>query len=362
VYVVETGVLTYLSPTGSVQWTADLAWGSSEVAEPKDIVLAGNSVYYTARVSVGTGKVGAYNATTGNQLWAREFDISPLNFIKVTEDTVFAGRTSAEEPGQGPVLAVDAGTGNERWRTVTGMAEDATTSHGLLVVYSDATNKVTALNTATGEVWWEDSPGADSSAKIFNIGDTLCVIVGFSVIGYSPSDGEIIWHQSLAREWWFAERAPLDSQHSTDIYVADGGGELRAIDTTTGDQRWVNDNTKGEHTAMAVGSDFLVVYYSDGVLVSYDLDDGSQQWESPITADHEDQYVLFDDETVFLISQQFKQETAVQAFNNDSGQRRWRTRVSTGETPPGIREVLDGHLVLVTADRIYGLPLTEFSS
>jgi len=229
VYVVETGVLTYLSPTGSVQWTADLAWGSSEVAEPKDIVLAGNSVYYTARVSVGTGKVGAYNATTGNQLWAREFDISPLNFIKVTEDTVFAGRTSAEEPGQGPVLAVDAGTGNERWRTVTGMAEDATTSHGLLVVYSDATNKVTALNTAAGEVRWEDSPGADSSAKIFNIGDTLCVIVGFSVIGYSPSDGEIIWHQSLAREWWFAERAPLDSQHSTDIYVADGGGELRAM-------------------------------------------------------------------------------------------------------------------------------------
>lgn len=359
VYVVETGKLIHLSETGTVQWTTDLDWGSSDVAEPKDIVVTGNSVYYTARVSVGTGRLGSLDVTTGSQVWAQDFDISPLHIIEATGDTVFAGRKSAEEPGRAPILGLDAETGNERWRTVTGMESGTTSSPGLLVVYSDVINNVTALDTATGEVQWEDSPGFDSTAKLFTVGETLCVAVGFSVIGYSLPDGELIWNQSLAREWWFVDRAPPDSPHSSDIYVADGDGELRAIDTTTGDERWRIDDTKGEYTAMAVGSDSLVVYYSDGMLANYDLDDGSQRWESTITADHEDQYVFFDDETVFLISQQFNKETSVQAFNNDSGQRRWRAGVSTGDTPPGIRQVLDAYFILVTADRIYGLPLTE---
>lgn len=360
VYVVESGTLTHLSPTGTVQWTTDLNWGSSEVAEPNDIVAAGDAVYYTARVSVGTGRLGAHDVTTGNQLWARDFDISPLHVIEMTEGTVFAGRTSAEEPGRAPILGVDAMTGDERWRAVTGMESGATSSHGLLVVYSDVTNTVTSFDTATGEVQWEDSPGPDSSVKVFTRGDTLCVAVGFSVIGYSLPNGEPLWNQSLTREWWFAERAPPDSPHSSDIYVADGGGELRAIDTTTGDQRWMIGDTTGEFAALAVSSDSLVVAFSDGALVNYDLDDGSQRWETASTTHHEDHHVVFADETVLLISQQFNQETSVQAFNTDSGKRRWRTGVSTGDTPPGTRHVLDGHLILVTADRIYGLPLAEF--
>lgn len=360
VYVVEMGALTHLSPTGTVQWTTDLNWGSSEVAEPNDIVLTGELVYYTARVSVGTGRLGAHDVRTGNQLWSQDFDISPLHVIEVTEDTVFAGRTSAEEPGRAPILAVDAKTGDERWRAVTGMESGTTSSHGFFVVYSDVTNTVTAFDAATGEVQWEDSPGPDSFAKVFTRGDTLCVAVGFSLIGYSLPDGEPLWNQSLARERWFAERAPPDSPHSSDIYVADGGGELRAIDATTGDQRWVIGDTTGEFTALAVSSDSLVVSFSDGALVNYALDDGSQRWETSSTPDHEDHDVVFADETVLLISQQFNQETSVQAFNTDSGQRRWQAGISTGDTPPGIKHVLDDYLILVTADRIYGLPLAEF--
>ncbi|PSP42156.1 hypothetical protein BRC66_01875 [Halobacteriales archaeon QH_2_66_30] len=361
VYIVEYGKLIHLSETGGVQWTSDLDWGSSDIAEPKDIIFSGDSVYYSARVSPGTGRLGAHDAGTGDQLWAQDFDINPLNFIEVTEDTVFAGRTSAEEPGRARILNIDASTGDERWRTVTGMTEDATTSHGLLIVYSDVTNTVTALGIDTGDEQWNDSLSPDSSARIFTRGDTFSIAVGFSAFGYSLPDGKTIWHRSLERDWRLAEPAPTDSAYPSDIYVADGGGELRAIDVAAGNERWVIDDTEGEHTAMGVGTNSIFVYYSDGSLISYDMDDGSQRWRSSIPSDYENQHIFLSTDTVFLTSQQFGKETSVQAFDIESGQRRWQTRLSTGEAPPKIRTALDEHVVVVTPDSIYGLPIDEFA-
>lgn len=351
--VAETGALTRISPTGTVKWETEFDWGSTSVTEPKDVAVAEDTVYYVARSSVGTNKLGAHDEATGGQQWTRTLDISLDSIIKVTEDAVFAGKTAGHEPGDGPILALDVETGEERWRTVTGMASDATSSHGLFIVYSDVTNSLTAFDTATGEVQWEQSSGLNP--KLFVVGDTLCVAVGFSVRGCSLPDGGAVWEQSLARDWWFAERAPPDSTHASDICVADGGGELRALNVATGDERWVVTEDWGEFSAMAVGSDSVVIYYSEGMLVSYDLEDGTHRWAHSVATHREEQYLLLVDRTVVLIAQQGGEKTVVQTVEHATGQRRWRTHLSTGKTPPGSREPLAEYIVLVTGDRIHGL-------
>lgn len=347
--------LTCLSPSGDVQWSVDAEKDGSSVAELHDLTVADGSVYRTARVALGTGEVAAYDVATGDRQWAQTLDVSSLRFIDVTENAVFVGMTS-DDPGTFPVLALDVGTGEERWRTNAGMETAATVSHGLCLTYS-VVDSLTALDAATGEIRWERSPVNDGG-EMWIVGDTVCVVAGETAVGYSLPSGEKTWEQSLPATEWSTARAPPDSSHPADIYVSDWDKNLRALDATTGEEVWEMELQWEGFPNMAFDRDSLVIHHAESALASYEITDGSQRWAYSLGSDEQVSFPVIAEETVFLPLQQDGKTTSVATLDTETGDSRWRMQLADSSPVPWPHSVLDGYLVLRSNASIYGVPVT----
>ncbi|WP_459192152.1 PQQ-like beta-propeller repeat protein [Halosimplex sp. J119] len=357
-YVAKETSLACLSPGGESRWATDADAGSYAVEEPHDLSVAGSTVYYTARASTGTGELGAYDTVSGQQRWTTTLGEVPETLIGVTEDTVFASQ-SYDDPGEAPVFAFDAATGDERWRTRTGMDMGSTVTDGRCLVYS-VVDGLTALDTATGEVQWEQVPGDEYGARLRVIDDTVCLFLAGTVHGYDLQDGTHRWEQSLGSEARFVRRSPSSATAAADLYIADDRANLTALTAATGEKQWTVATNEGDtgYEGLCLGTDSLF-YHSGTALASYDLVDGTQRWTHPLGSEYEICGPFLADETVFLLTQEADEEPSVRAFDAETGQLHWRRQLNTGEPfPPRVSGVFDEYAVFRTDTGLIGFPLT----
>lgn len=358
-YIATNTTLACLSPSGDTTWTTDSTSNSYAVAEVYDLTVAKTTVYYTARDAPQTGEIGAHRTASGEQRWTTTLDRVPDTVIDVTEDTVFASE-SYDDPGEAPVFAFDAETGEEQWRTFTGMDMGSAVSHGLCLVYS-VVDGLTALDTATGEVRWERTPGDEYGARLEVIDDTLCLFMDGTVHGYALPDGTHRWEQSLSGDAGFVQRPPLGSAQAADLYIADDRANLTALNATTGEKQWTVTTHWGPegYEGMCLGTDSLF-YHSGTALASYDLVDGTRQWAYSLGSEYEASGPFVSDGTVFLITQERNEEPSIKTFDAEMGSRDWRVQLTTGDSaPPRIAGVFNEYAVLRTDSRLIGLPITH---
>lgn len=346
VFVASETALMRLSATGTVQWTV-----GSHSAYRSDLAAAADAVYH-----ISSNTLESYDPVSGETRWNNRIpDVGILSVSHVTEESVFVSQTTDDPSASLPVLAFDAETGEERWRTETGMDMGSTISHGLWLIVS-IVDGVTALDTTTGDVQWERSPGIDYGSSLRAIGDTLCVITNDTVAGYSLPDGTSLWEQSLPADARFIAQSSPESATAGMLYIADDGKNLTALDPTTGDEQWeVNTNWGGVgYEGMALEGRSLI-YHNGTALASYDAMDGEQRWEYSLGSEYEASQPIIAEGTVFLIVQEAGEKPSVKTFDLETGRRQWRTQLQTAF--PRIRGILDQHIVFTTDEGVYGLPM-----
>ncbi len=217
---------------------------------------------------VGTmGHVHAFDATSGDVLWA--FDARERYGLEVPTWGVASAPVAFEDsviihlggPDGAGVVAFDAVSGEERWRATDdrlsysspALVETATGEPMLLVWTGD---HLTALDPASGEVWWQ--VGTDTDRWIdFIINPVLspardAVFVGSYFQGgwlmeVSPDGRQagLRWHRKGSSP---RRTESLHSLMSPPLWLGDqlvgfdSQGELRGLDPATGDQLWTSED------------------------------------------------------------------------------------------------------------------------
>jgi outer membrane protein assembly factor BamB len=224
--------------------------GSTASAGPSEPVElwrfpVGDAVVTSAAVVNGVvyveGNDGIYalDAYTGTELWSypmpyHEMYSSPA----VSEGVLFAGAA-------GKLLALDASSGTEVWSYPTAYPKDRVISSPAVVdgvVYFGALyDNVYALRASTGEKIWNHTVrlGVDSAPAVSG-GVVYVSSTNGILYALNAESGEEIWR--------FRVSDMLQRIYGYSPTVADGvvyvrssdGGELYAVDASTGDLKWEN--------------------------------------------------------------------------------------------------------------------------
>jgi|694.fasta_scaffold54566_5 outer membrane protein assembly factor BamB len=236
------------------------------------------------------GALYAVDAATGRQVWRAV--VEPVTNDKLTtvfapvvnDALVVAGYTQFGAPDRGGLIAVDAGTGRERWRFRFPSRPDdlrgvywaggiALTTDLAIGAASDGT--IWAVDLATGTSRWSIPPlegpfdGIIRSAVLELRGLAVAgdrLIVG-SLTGYLTA-----YDLSTRREIWRVEKGWLGSLSWSTYTVADGvayvpwwSGFLLAIDVKTGLVLWETQNHQlGLSAPPAVAGERVIAAGSSG--------------------------------------------------------------------------------------------------
>lgn len=284
----RTGVAPGSGPTDKPkrQWRVPLATGESNVY-PVAPVAANGFVYVPTNISdvdAGTtvGRVIAANALTGDEQWHTDViraESGEISSLAIVDGLVFVGATRYEydeEPGAatpdgapaadgpeslvepvepvstGVVVALDAQSGAERWRVVTGGSGSSAPAVVAGVVYVGSNDGVAlALDAATGIVRWQTRLRTVNRA------------VGAALLS-----------------------APAVA--SDQVYYLDQGDALYALDARTGVERWRFRSVSGLFAGPVVAGESVFVsssFVSEGAesepqvrLLALDVNDGRERW------------------------------------------------------------------------------------
>lgn len=246
---------------------------------PKSTPCAAGGRVYTYGIS---GVLVCWDAATGKELWKRTFDKKfpktwPLYGV-ATSPLVHDGRVIVWAGGnnKGALLALDAGTGDEKWSLpIDGpayaspvVADVAGTSQLL----TQSQNYLVAVDPKSGKELWKQkfTTGYDQNS-------VTPVVVGDTVInsGYQRSLQALEVKRSgagfKAAEKWDLREHPL---YMSSAVVAGGrlfglsmadGGSVIAVDPADGELKW-KKGRMGEYAAFVACGDHVLVQTTDGKL------------------------------------------------------------------------------------------------
>ena len=138
--------------TGEVRWTYERPGADTFIGSPS---IAGGSVYAVTTGDNGDGVVLALDAATGERRWETDHGDGQGNTPVVFGDAVIAGTHSS-----GLLAAYDRTSGKRLWRVSAGSAvtgSTAVTADGYVLLGTQITDQVMAVDAATGDVVWSDT-------------------------------------------------------------------------------------------------------------------------------------------------------------------------------------------------------------
>lgn len=191
----EAGTALYaLASDGSVEWQRSLAWRGSR----SSVCVAEGLVF-----APGEDGVTALDAATGELVWEA---LPEVSFARGPQSVVSNGIlfvTETIEPGA-TVVALDATTGEERWRKGFGDEDfprftvGATDGQRIYVQWDRVDADVIALDAATGSEQWRTTVTAAGERNnvwtdgLARAGDLL--YAGESAL--NPDDGSVVWKRA----------------------------------------------------------------------------------------------------------------------------------------------------------------------
>jgi outer membrane protein assembly factor BamB len=159
-------------------WTSQAGRGVSG-----SLVVDGQTVFLA-----GTDRtVYAVNLDSGTVMWHHRLGGAILSGIQLANGTIYAGTDRPE----GSVAAMDAATGQQRWRTREGrtglplaVGDGVVASHG-------RDGRITAFSPANGEVLWRRRVGVSSTPPLA-LGGAIVAFSQDSVFRLSPTTGAVL--------------------------------------------------------------------------------------------------------------------------------------------------------------------------
>lgn len=291
-------------PDGTIRALRDADWSArwehrEERRMNPPVTVAGGRVY----ASVVEGDVFALRADDGAELWRR--DIGPIHFTSPTAagDTIYVA-PAVNAPDHPFVYALDAATGDERWRSALNASstQPLVVTHG--TVYVAEHDGVSALSARDGAyLWWQRVEGSTASAPIVAENRLLVSLVRH-FHDWSHVEGEPprpVWHrEAWVRALWREDGATLWERrlgasedtstitppvaHDTSVYAGASDGCLYALDVLTGDERWRYQTAGTMLSTPVAAAGVVYVGASDGCVYALRTVDGSLLWRAFVSA------------------------------------------------------------------------------
>jgi eukaryotic-like serine/threonine-protein kinase len=269
------------TPTTRTTGTATAAWTAQGPSSASVIRTDGRTVY-----AGGDGTVVALDAGTGRQRWTYTappggagFDPSQVR-LALADGTVYVATNGA-------AIALDATTGQQRWRLVSDLTEgyrslagiDVTAGPG--VAYFAHGPTLFSVDPATGDTRWSHAVDGNFAVSPEIDGDHVLIGNGNGVDALRAGTGELVW-----------QHRP-DGVNATELGVAHGivfltvnVGDVVALDTPTGAVLWQapvgsGDLAGAEPDRPVVVDDAVIVRGRDEQLHAFEITDGTRRWSLP---------------------------------------------------------------------------------
>lgn len=217
-------------------------------------VLADGVVYVGRWRDAGGHVLLALDAVTGEERWRFVVDHRLEGPATVVDGVVYLGDHLSEINRDtiragGTVYALDAATGEERWRAATnrGVRTAPTVVDGV-VYLADLGGGVRALDAAAGRERWQTGAGA---------GPTGLAVTAAAVYIGTGTDDLIAFDAASGEERW---RSPLgDGRFAEPVPTVGGVGLLLALDAASGAEHWRLPVGDDPATSPAVGDGVVYV-------------------------------------------------------------------------------------------------------
>jgi outer membrane protein assembly factor BamB len=249
--VVADGV-AYVGPTGGTFNAVDaktgrIAWAFGAGGPIFGAAtVAGDAVYFAC----DAGFLFKLDRASGEEIW--RYDLADRATPRVLpHPTVFAWDWQGAQPlvadgvvyvgaGDGGFHAVDAATGQRRWRFVAaGKIRSGAAVSGDGVFFGSADHFVYALDRRNGAVRWRyDTKGDVDSTPVLHDGKLLIGNRGYGLFALAADSGEELWKNFFWGSWVESTPVVVDGT----IYI--GASDLRrvsAIDPASGRVIWRSD-------------------------------------------------------------------------------------------------------------------------
>jgi len=256
----------------------------------------------TARPVIAAGRVfamdsdavvSAFDAKGGGRLWRFETADPDTSSTNVGGGIAFDGGTLYAATGLADVVALDAATGKQRWRTTLPTAARAapTIAEGRLYIPT-LDDQLFALSAADGKKAWSyQASAADTSvlglpSPAYAEGLLVAGFGGGDLICLRAASGAVSWTDSLASVRGRTSMVDLSAIHGLPViqegrvYAVGLGGLLVSLDLRSGRRLWERDIGSGE-TPWVAGN-WLFVLTSDQELVAINRDDGAIAWATQL--------------------------------------------------------------------------------
>ncbi|WP_329434386.1 PQQ-binding-like beta-propeller repeat protein [Streptomyces anulatus] len=232
------------------------------------------------------GALHAIDPVSRKFLWPKPITGPMVAAPTVREGVVFVLVNESSRPHSpasiaNSVLAVDAETGELRWRLPSALPESKLWQIGHHATYvvqdlEPSRNRVTALNLDNGETVWEHefedcvtSPPVESGGAIYLVGKAG------SVYALDAKTGGLMWQETAGRR---ISAAPLVTGGLV-IVGGENPNRITAFDAVTGTKIWSKPG-QGAFTSspFAVGSAICAAHRA-GDLVAWHAETGRQLWK-----------------------------------------------------------------------------------
>lgn len=285
-------------------WKTDIGKASSRRSRlTSPPVVADGRVY----VIDAEAQVSAYSVESGELVWRKELAPEVEDKFRVRDMLVRAKRSEigfgggvAYENGSvfvtsgfGFAAALDAATGEEKWRFEVGApVRTPPTAHRDAVYFVSNVNEVFALEVASGAKQWsfqsfEEQARILSAASPAAAGDL--VIAPFSsgeVVAFLAGGGRPVWNDTLTKNANLTSLSQLNDIAGSPVidrglvYVVSHAGRFVAIDIRTGGRVW--EAPIASLQMPWVAGDYIYVVSVDAELVCLNREDGAVVWLSQL--------------------------------------------------------------------------------
>ncbi len=267
-------------------WRSDIGTGGGYRRKITSTpVVAGGRVY----TMDANAQVSAFDTTNGSRIW--RFDTTPEENrgTNVGGGIAFDGGVIYASTGRAEILALDAATGEVKWRQALDNAARAapTVAEGKLFIPLLG-DKLVAHATGDGRKVWSYQ-ASEAATAVLGL-PSPAYADGLLVAGFGSGDlvtlraatGAVVWADSLASARGRNSASDLSAIHGMPViqdgrvYAVGLGGLMLSLDLRSGRRLWERD--VGSDDTPCVAGDWIYVLSVDSQLAALSRIDGSVAW------------------------------------------------------------------------------------
>lgn len=280
-----------LNPSFKEAWSSSIGTGSSQrnrlIVEPiiaQDHVFTMDTAY----------RVTCFDLQNGDSLWDVDVSAADLKGASLGGGLAYEESVLYVTTAIGEVMALDASTGAEKWRTsvIYPVRAAPTVADGKVFVLT-LNNTIEALDASSGEKLWTHTGATEiagllgAASPAYSMGSVIAPLISGEIIALKADTGEPIWTDSLVsmrKLDGLTGLAHIRARPIIDenvVYAISHSGRMVALNLDTGDRIW--DKDIGGLYAPFIAGDFLFVLNLDGELLCLLKSTGQIKWVQDLT-------------------------------------------------------------------------------